>query len=76
MKKQRTQSSHPYNFRWRGLTTQLFLLLVLPLTVIALIVIFASLRLHQNAMRSLVGERDQLAVVAAASGRLEGSAGS
>ena len=67
MKKQRTQSSHPYNFRWRGLTTQLFLLLVLPLTVIALIVIFASLRLHQNAMRSLVGERDQLAVVAAAS---------
>ena len=55
------------NFRWRGLTTQLFLLLVLPLAAIALIVIFASLRLHQNAMRSLVGERDQLAAGATAS---------
>ncbi len=65
--KKRPKPSPLFYFRWRGLTTQLFLLLVLPLTAIALIVIFASLRLHQNAMRSLVGERDQLAVGATAS---------
>ena len=38
---------------------QMFLLLVLPLTALGLVVIFASLRLHENAMRSLVAERDQ-----------------
>jgi len=65
--KKRAKPSSLINFRWRGLTTQLFLLLVLPLTAIALIVIFASLRLHQNAMRTLVGERDQLAAGATAS---------
>jgi signal transduction histidine kinase len=45
---------------------QLFLLLVLPLTLIGLLVIFISLNLHESAMRSLVGERDQLAIRAAA----------
>ena len=67
MKKQSKTNSAKVDFRWRGLTTQLFLLLVLPLTAIALIVIFASLRLHQDAMRALVGERDQLAAGATAS---------
>lgn len=67
MKKQAKTNYAKVDFRWRGLTTQLFLLLVLPLTAVALIVIFASLRLHQGAMRALVGERDQLAAGATAS---------
>ena len=56
---------------WRGLTMQLFLLLVLPLTVVGLLVIFISLNLHENAMRTLVGERDQQAIRAAASALAE-----
>ncbi|MEX2161554.1 MAG: histidine kinase [Anaerolineales bacterium] len=56
---------------WRGLTMQLFLLLVLPLTVVGLLVIFVSLNLHENAMRTLVGERDQLAIRAAANALAE-----
>lgn len=56
---------------WRGLTMQLFLLLVLPLTIIGLLVIFFSLNLHENAMRTLVGERDQLAIRAAANALAE-----
>src|SRR3989304_7861273 len=56
---------------WRGLTMQLFFLLVLPLTALGLLVIFASLSLHENAMRSLVGERDQLAVQSAANALAE-----
>lgn len=55
-----------FNFHWRGLTMQLFFLLVLPLTTIGLLVILVSLNLHESAMRSLVGERDQLAISAAA----------
>lgn len=55
-----------FNFHWRGLTMQLFFLLVLPLTAIGLFVILVSLNLHESAMRSLVGERDQLAIRAAA----------
>jgi signal transduction histidine kinase len=55
-----------FNFHWRGLTMQLFFLLVLPLTAIGLLVILVSLNLHESAMRSLVGERDQLAISAAA----------
>jgi len=43
---------------WRGLTLQLFLLTVLPLTALLLAITFGSLNLHQNAMRVLVGERD------------------
>lgn len=55
-----------FNFHWRGLTMQLFFLLVLPLTAIGLLVILVSLNLHESAMRSLVGERDQLTIRAAA----------
>lgn len=50
---------------------QLFLLLVLPLTIVGLLVIFISLNLHENAMRTLVGERDQLAIRAAANAMAE-----
>ena len=51
----------------RGLITQLFLVTVLPLTLLVVAFTFGSLVLHQRAMRSLVGERDQLAVKTAAS---------
>jgi signal transduction histidine kinase len=52
--------------RWRGLPLQLFALTVLPLAVLLVIVAFGSLALHQEAMRSLVGERDERATRAAA----------
>ncbi len=52
--------------RWRGLTLQMFLRLVLPLSLLLLGVVFGSLWLHQQAMRALVGERDRRAVHTAA----------
>lgn len=52
---------------WRGLIIQLFLITVLPLAVLVVAFTFGSLVLHQRAMRSLVGERDRLAVRTAAS---------
>jgi two-component system sensor histidine kinase UhpB len=52
---------------WRGFSLQLFLITVLPLTVLLLVVAFGSQSLHQQAMRSLVGDRDLQAVRAAAS---------
>ena len=55
---------------FRGLTLQLFLITVLPLTVLLLVVAFGSQTLHHEAMRSLVGDRD-LRTVRAASGSLE-----
>ena len=51
---------------WRGVTLQLFLVAVLPLTVLVLIITFGSLRLHHEAMRSLVSDRNLLAVQSAA----------
>lgn len=50
---------------WRGLT-QLFVVTVLPLTILLLIIAFGSVTLHQNDMRALVGARDERAVKAAA----------
>jgi len=47
--------------RWRGLNLQLFLLIFLPVTLLLLIITFSSLTLHQRAMRTLVGERDERA---------------
>ena len=47
---------------WRGLTLQLFVLTILPLTVLLLAITLGSLAVHQNAMRALVGERDERAV--------------
>ena len=52
--------------RRRGLTIQLFLLLVVPLTALLLLITFGSTVLHQSAMRSMVGERDERAARAAA----------
>lgn len=52
--------------RWRSLPLQLFALIVLPLTALLLIIAFGSLSLHQRAMRTLVGERDERAARAAA----------
>ena len=56
--------------KWRGFTLQLFLITVLPLTALLLVVAFGSQRLHHEAMRSLVGDRD-LRTVRAASSSLE-----
>jgi len=52
---------------WRRLTFQLFLFVVLPLTVLLIVILFGSLTLHGQAMRVLVGERNQRAARAAAS---------
>ena len=52
--------------RWRSLPLQLFVFMVLPLTLLLLIITFGSLNLHQRAMRTMVGERDERATRAAA----------
>jgi len=51
---------------WRSLTWQLIFLTILPLTALVLVITFGSLAVHQNAMRSLVAERDELSVLTAA----------
>jgi two-component system sensor histidine kinase UhpB len=58
---------HLSGVRWRGLTTQLFLLIVLPLVILLLGITFGSLYLHQKGMRTLVGERDERAARTSAS---------
>jgi len=50
----------------RGLTVQLLAITVLPLTLLLLLIAFGSVSLHQQDMRSLVGERDERAVQSAA----------
>lgn len=62
MKKNRRTSFAPL----RGLPIQLYTFTVLPLTILLLFVTFGSVTLHQNDMRSLVGERDERAVRSAA----------
>jgi len=52
--------------RLRGLSAQLLLLTVLPLTVLLIAVAFAGINLHQRDMRDLVGERDRRAVAVTA----------
>lgn len=55
--------------RWHripGLPLQLFILTVLPLTALLMVIAFGSLGLHQQAMRTMVGERDERATRAAA----------
>jgi two-component system sensor histidine kinase UhpB len=47
--------------RWQRLSVQVVALVFLPLTILVLIVAFGSTSLHQSAMRSLVGERDERA---------------
>lgn len=51
---------------WRGLLVQLFALTIAPLVVLVVLVTVGSLTLHQNAMRTMVGERDERAARAAA----------
>lgn len=50
----------------RGLTVQLFVVTVLPLTLLLLVIAFGSFFLHQRDMRSLVGTRDERGVESAA----------
>lgn len=52
--------------RWRGLTVQLFATVIVPLTVVLVGVALGAVYLHQRAMRSLVGERDQRATASLA----------
>jgi signal transduction histidine kinase len=52
---------------WRGLTLQMFVLIVLPITALVLVIALGGLSLHREAMRTLVGERDRRAARAAAS---------
>lgn len=47
--------------RWQRLSIQIIALVFLPLIVVVLIVAIGSTSLHQNAMRRLVGERDERA---------------
>lgn len=51
---------------WSGLLVQLFFFIILPLAILLLAVSFISQSLHEQAMRSLVGERDARAVTTAA----------
>jgi len=53
-------------FSWRGLIPQFFILIILPVTVLLLVVTFGGLALHRQAMRTLVGQRDERAVETAA----------
>ena len=53
-------------FLWRGLIPQFFILIILPLTALVLLVTFGGLALHRQAMRTLVGQRDERAARAAA----------
>ena len=50
---------------WRGLT-QLFAVTVLPLTLLLIFIAFGGVNMHQQDMRTLVGERDERAVQSAA----------
>jgi signal transduction histidine kinase len=52
--------------RWRGFPLQLFAFIILPLTILLVGIAFGSLALHQQAMRTLVGERDERATRATA----------
>ena len=52
--------------RWRGLTLQLFLWIILPVILILLIATFSSFTLHQEEMRQMVGALDTRAVRTAA----------
>lgn len=56
----------PRRISLSGLTPELFLVVVLPLTLALLLVTFGGVWLHQEAMRTMVGERDQRAAQAAA----------
>jgi len=52
--------------RWRGFNLQMLLITVVPITLLLLLVVFWSQRLHYEAMRAMVGDRDLRTVQAAA----------
>ncbi len=54
------------SLRRRGLTLQLFVFIILPLAALLIAIPLGSLALHQRAMRTLVGERDERAAHATA----------
>ena len=56
------------NFKrlWQGSTLQVLGVIILPLAFLVLVIALGSTWLHQGAMREMVGERDELAVRAAA----------
>ena len=56
----------PFRLSWRSFNLQLILVAILPLTILLVALVFGSLMLHHEAMRSLVAERDLRAVRAAA----------
>ena len=60
------QQSQAPGRSWRALPLQLFLFVLLPLTVTLLVVAVGGSLLHQQAMRDLVGERDERSARAAA----------
>lgn len=53
--------------RWRSSTLQLIAVVILPLTILLVAISFVSFAVHQNEMRSMVGERNQHSVQASAS---------
>ncbi len=61
-----SHSSSKGGFLWRGLSLQLLLLFLLPVTLLLLAVAVGGSLLHQTAMRDLVGERDERSTRAAA----------
>src|SRR5512140_3278197 len=52
---------------WRGSTLQSLTIIVIPLTLLLVVISLGSFQVHQNAMRSLVGDRDERSVRTAAS---------
>jgi len=60
-----TKLHRTYLPKWRGFTTQLVVLTILPLTLLLLAIALGSAYMHQQDMRALVGERDERAVQAA-----------
>jgi signal transduction histidine kinase len=66
LKQGRLRSIRIPGLGWRGLTLQLLFVTILPLTVLLLAITFGSIRVHQRAMRTLVGQRDERAVKTAA----------
>ncbi len=59
MKEKSTETGQ--RITWRSLTFQLLAIVVFPLIALLLIITFGSTTMHQNAMRELVGERDERA---------------
>lgn len=62
----RTNKTPLDNRSLSGLLVQLFFFIILPLAILLLAISFISQSLHEQAMRSLVGERDARAVSTAA----------